>query len=125
MSRILQTLLAGALFLAALPVAANDPVPDWKSIEPMLKAKCYSCHGEEDVKGEVDLKILASDPKMEEEFELWHRVLDTIENGEMPPRKSEPLAEAEEKAIVSWVNHSLDVLASTNSGDPAVVRIVA
>lgn len=123
MSRILQTLLPGILFLAALPAAANDPVPDWKSVEPMLKAKCYSCHGGEDVKGEVDLKILAADPKMEEEFELWHRVLDTIENGEMPPRKSEPLEEAEEKTIVSWVNHSLDVLASTNAGDPGPVTM--
>lgn len=112
------------LSLVACTALGNDSVaPDWKAIEPMLNAKCYACHGGEKTKGEVDLSALAADPKVGEEFELWHRVLDTIESGEMPPPKAEPLKEDEETAITAWVNHSLDVLAATNSGDPGPVTM--
>lgn len=119
---ILSPRPALAALFALLP-ALSLAAPDWKTVEPMLAAKCYSCHGGEKTKGEVDLKALAADPKIDEQFELWHRVLDTLESGEMPPKKSDPLAEGEETAIVAWVNHELDALAQTNSGDPGPVTM--
>ena len=110
-----------ALF-SSFPVLALA-APDWKAVEPILAAKCYSCHGGEDIKGEVDMKALAADPKLDEQFELWHRVLETIESGEMPPRKAKPLEESEETAITAWVTRELDTLAQTNSGDPGPVTM--
>ena len=97
--------------------------PDWKTIEPVLSSKCYSCHGGEKTKGEIDLKALAADPKMDEHFELWDRVLDTVESGEMPPPKAEPLVPVEEEKITAWVTGSLDALAAANSGDPGPVTM--
>jgi len=118
-----KSLCASLLSLVPFAAPAADPAPDWKTVEPLLSTKCYSCHGGEDVKGEVNLKALAADPKIGEEYELWHRVLDTIESGEMPPRKSEPLEENEETAIVAWADHELNLLAETNSGDPGPVTM--
>lgn len=115
-------LLSGLLTrsASAVPPAAK---PDWKSIEPMLGAKCYKCHGGEKTKGEIDLKALAADPKVEDQHELWTRVLDTIESGDMPPPKSEPLAPEEEKSIVAWVDGALSHLAKQNAGDPGPVTM--
>jgi hypothetical protein len=76
-----------ALF-SSFPVLAFA-APDWKAVEPILAGKCYSCHGGEDIKGEVDMKALAADPKLDEQFELWHRVLETIESGGDAAAKSE------------------------------------
>ena len=118
-----KSLCASLLLLMPFVAPSAEPAPDWKSVEPLLSAKCYSCHGGEKTKGEVDLKALASNPKVGEEFELWHRVLDTIERGEMPPRKSEPLTENEKTAILAWIDHDLNVLAQTNSGDPGPVTM--
>lgn len=96
---------------------------DWKAVEPILEAKCYRCHGGEETKGGVDLKKLAADPQVAEHHELWDRVLDTVLNGEMPPPKSEPLGEEEEKALTAWVEHELEGIAAANAGDPGPVTM--
>ncbi|MBL9117173.1 MAG: DUF1592 domain-containing protein [Verrucomicrobiaceae bacterium] len=113
--KTLCTLLASASFAVA--------APDWKSVEPMLAAKCYSCHGGEKTKGEVDLKVLAGSPNVAAEFELWTKVKDTIENGDMPPPKAKPLSDQEAEAITGWVDHEFQVLADAQAGDPGPVTI--
>lgn len=123
MFQIKKTFWTTLLFLAPVAAQATDAPPDWGAVEPLLSAKCYSCHGGEKTKGEVDLKVLATDPNIGEEFELWGRVLDSIESGEMPPPKSEALKENEGTAIIAWVNHELNALAQTNSGDPGPVTM--
>ncbi len=107
----------------AFAAEATAAAPEWKAVEPLLSAKCYSCHGGEETKGGIDLKALAADPKMAEEHELWERVLDTVASGEMPPPKSEPLTPEEETALSDWVEHALDSLAAANSGDPGPVTM--
>lgn len=109
--------------LASLLPAVSSAAPDWKAVEPVLAAKCYGCHGGEETKGEVDLKALAADPKIAGEFGLWHRVLDTIESGEMPPPKAKPLEGNEATSITGWVTGALDALAQTNPGDPGPVTM--
>ncbi len=108
------------LFVASV-LSANPP--DWKSIEPMLAAKCYSCHNADKMKGDVDLQQHASDPKLAVEFEIWTKVKDTIDNGDMPPRKAKQLTPEEKKAITGWVQQGLDALAEAKSGDPGAVTM--
>jgi hypothetical protein len=107
-------------FALSSPLAA---APDWKAVEPMLAAKCYDCHNADKMKGDVDLKQYAADPKLAEEFEIWTKVKATIENGDMPPRKAKPLMMDEKAAITGWVQHGLDVLAEAKSGDPGPVTM--
>lgn len=110
------------LLLASAPMDSPG-APPWASAEPVLAAKCYDCHGGSKTKGGVDLKALAADPKVDEEFELWERVLDTVASGEMPPPKAEPLAEGEGDLLATWVEGALDALAAANSGDPGPVTM--
>lgn len=96
---------------------------DWKAVEPMLAAKCYECHNADKMKGDVDLKQYAADPKLAEEFEIWTKVKDTIDNGDMPPRKAKQLTSEEKAGITGWVQSGLDALAEAKSGDPGPVTM--
>ena len=89
----------------------------------MLAAKCYECHNADKMKGDVDLKQFAGDPDVATEFEIWTKVKDTIDNGDMPPRKSKQLTAEEKAGITGWVQHSLDLLAEAKSGDPGPVTM--
>lgn len=114
------------LTLAGLAVAtslSHAAAPDWKAVEPFLAAKCYSCHGGEKTKGDVDLKQFAADPQLAAEFEIWTKVKDTIDNGDMPPKKAKQLTPTEATAITGWVTHGLDALAEAKSGDPGPVTM--
>lgn len=111
--------LAGFV-VATLPLQA---APDWKAVEPLLAAKCYECHNAEKHKGEIDLQQFASNPQVEAEFDVWTKVKDTIDNGDMPPKKAKQLTEQEAAAITGWVQHSLDALAEAKSGDPGPVTM--
>ncbi len=89
----------------------------------MLAAKCYGCHGGEKTKGEVDLKALAANPDVPVNFQIWNTVKDTIDNGDMPPRKAKQLSPDEKAGITGWVQQSLDLLAEAKSGDPGPVTM--
>ncbi len=113
------------LALAAFVVAASQlsAAPEWKQVESFLAAKCYGCHGGEKTKGDVDLKQFASNPDVPVNFEIWNTVKDTIDNGDMPPRKAKQLTPDEKAGITGWVQHSLDLLAEAKSGDPGPVTM--
>lgn len=89
----------------------------------MLAAKCYECHNADKMKGDVDLKQFAANPDVLVNFKLWADVKDTIDNGDMPPRKAKQLTSEEKAGITGWVQQSLDVLAEAKSGDPGPVTM--
>lgn len=113
------------LALAGFVVAASSlpAAPDWKQVESFLAAKCYECHNADKMKGDVDLKQFAANPDVPVNFQLWSTVKDTIDNGDMPPRKAKQLTSEEKTAITGWVQHNLDVLAEAKSGDPGPVTM--
>lgn len=112
-----------ALAILAVGSLPAHAVPDWKTVEPVIKAKCYECHGGEKTKGDVDLKRLANDPKVTTEFTLWQDVKDTVSGGDMPPKKAHQLTEEEHKLLLGWVTESLDALANARAGDPGPVTM--
>jgi hypothetical protein len=112
--------MALGLFAAASSLHA---APDWKAVESMLAAKCYECHNADKMKGDVDLKQFAGNPDVPVNFQIWNTVKDTIDNGDMPPRKAKQLTPEEKAGITGWVQHSLDLLAEAKSGDPGPVTM--
>ncbi|MDB6005948.1 MAG: hypothetical protein JWR15_2935, partial [Prosthecobacter sp.] len=113
------------LALAAFVVGSFSlsAAPAWKDAEVVLKAKCYECHNPKKTKGDVDLQQFAADPQLTKHFEVWLKVKDTIENGDMPPPKAHQMSDQEHTALLGWVNGELDALASAQSGDPGPVTM--
>ena len=112
--------------ITLIGIAAMSTVsaaPEWKQVESFLSAKCYECHNPEKMKGDVDLKQFASDPQLAAQFEIWTKVKDTIDNGDMPPRKAKQLSPEEKAGITGWVESGLDALAEAKSGDPGPVTM--
>ncbi len=88
-----------------------------------MKDKCYECHNEKKTKGDIDLKKLDADPQVAKQFDIWVKVKDTIDNGDMPPPKAHQMTEKEHEALVGWVTGELDALAMKQAGDPGPVTM--
>ncbi len=80
------------------------------AIRPLFEAKCWRCHGRDTQKGELDLSTPAGIlkggeagpvliPGKPEESLLFKKV----HEGEMPPKKKDPLNEKEVLAIRHWI----------------------
>ena len=109
------------ILFAALGLGLAQAAPDWKTVEPTLSKYCYDCHGGAKTKGGVNLKELAKDPKVATEFEIWEKVLDTVESGDMPPPKAKPLASKDKELVAGWVEHALEAIGEP--GDPGQVTM--
>jgi outer membrane biosynthesis protein TonB len=94
----------------AAPAATNLTFA--RDIFPILKAKCYSCHGEnkKKLKGGLDVSTVrllekggdggpAINRKEPETSPLW----DTVASGSMPPGKGTKLSESEKKKLHDWI----------------------
>lgn len=113
-----------SLTLALLPLAsAVHAAPEWKAAQAVLKSKCYECHNEKKAKGDIDLKQFASDPQTAKEHEVWTKVKDTIESGDMPPPKAHQMTKEEHDTLLGWVAAELETLAMKNAGDPGQVTM--
>jgi hypothetical protein len=110
-------------FLSAILLIAHSADANWPEVEPVLSAKCYECHGGAKKKGSVDLKSLAKNPDVASNFDLWIKVRDSVDAGDMPPPKAKPLSGDEGARITGWVARELDKLAEANAGDPGPVTM--
>ncbi|MDF1753346.1 MAG: DUF1592 domain-containing protein [Verrucomicrobiales bacterium] len=76
-------------------------------ILPLLETYCHSCHGEDKVKGSVDMLPFATAESLMAERKLWLNILEQIETEEMPTK--EPLPSKEERHLmVEWLHKKLN-----------------
>ncbi len=75
-----------ALMLSCLPgpVLANT----LGEIRPFLQEYCLDCHGAQKQKGDYRFDTLGTDLSDIQTLETWQNILDQLNLGEMPPRKS-------------------------------------
>ncbi len=119
--------LSSALDSQEEPVAARKPIADINEsrvyadvIQPMLQARCYTCHGSARQKGKLRLDDSASifkggkdgavvRPFHPAESELIKRMLLPIEDEHrMPPKERTPLKESEIALFSWWVEQGAD-----------------
>ena len=85
--------------LAGISVYADDPqaiVPE-KHLDLMYD-HCMDCHNADTQKGKVNLEDLPLEVNTLQHAELWQKVLDVMNSGEMPPenkRQPEKVAKAD------------------------------
>jgi len=81
----------------ALPVA----------VQMFIDTHCIDCHDVDAAKGDLDLsalKLNASDPVS---LQRWTRVLDRVQDGEMPPKRKARPAAAEQTAFLGSLSRTL------------------
>ena len=60
---------------------------------------------------------------MRSEPEIWQKVVEQIENGEMPPKDKEQLTPEHREQLLAWTKTYLNAEAHANAGDPGPVTL--
>ncbi len=93
-----------------------------RSQSASLKKYCVSCHSAAEQQGELDLERFHSVADMRRDVVPWQRVVEMIDDGEMPPKDAEVQPSGVELAALrNWVRAVLDAEAIANAGDPGPV----
>ncbi len=89
MTRILYTIYIVTFSLCSLAQAAPPEARLPEKHRAFFKAHCLDCHDSETREGKVDLETLSFRITTLEQAELWQKVLNALNSGEMPPEDSE------------------------------------
>lgn len=96
-----------------------------KDVKPILLRRCVSCHGPEDVNGNVRLDTLSTDlVKDSAAAETWHDVINVLNLGEMPPEDGTPLTTQERAILTGWITEQIEhaVQVRRSTGGQVVIR---
>ena len=93
------------LFCLCLGVSSLCAAPD---VSQFFATYCIDCHGPDKAKGKIRLDTLSPAMKTEKDAELWHRVLESLQFGEMPSDKAKKFpTRAESRMIEGWITTTL------------------
>ncbi len=84
----------------------------------MLKKFCMECHSTAAPEGELDLERFSDLSQVRQHPAVWIKVLEMIDNGEMPPKDAEQPSADERRSLRDWVRRYLDAEALASAGDP-------
>ncbi len=88
----------------------------------MLQKYCLTCHSAAEKQGELDLEQFKSVADIRSNVVPWQRVVEMMDDGEMPPKDAEHQPSKEQhQALRNWVRAVLDADAKANAGDPGPV----
>lgn len=92
-----------------------------ETIRPLLTQFCLDCHSASKQEGELDLERFTTIADVRRDARAWQKVVEMLDNGEMPPKDSpQPMAD-ERRALREWAARYLDAEALANAGDPGSV----
>jgi mono/diheme cytochrome c family protein len=77
------------------------------SVRLLFSKHCVECHGPKKQKGGLRLDELAPNFDDRDAAAHWLRVMERIENGEMPPKDEDRPDPAEVKRVVGWIDANL------------------
>ena len=80
-----------------------------RKIKPFLNTYCIFCHGPEKQKGKIRFDQLTGSMSDRKEAELWMRMLEAMEFGEMPSDSAKKFpAKAEARLVQGWISRALE-----------------
>ena len=122
---IFTVALAGAGELAA-PAQAAGPVTLEEHIKPLLKEYCLDCHNPKKKKGDVDLALLSENANVGENREIWEKIAELTEAGEMPPEKKPQPTDEQRETLLKFIDGQLakvDCKLDKNPGRVTIRRL--
>lgn len=90
---------------------AGDFDPDLETfqqtIKPFFRKHCVSCHGKVEQEAGLRLDTIETDFGKSSTASRWTEIMDRINAGEMPPKKSAPPSNADLTSVVNWIVNEL------------------
>ncbi|MCY3778152.1 MAG: DUF1592 domain-containing protein [Candidatus Aminicenantes bacterium] len=90
-------------------------------IRPLTQEYCLSCHSTEQQVGELDLEQFATLTDVRGGTKSWLKVIEMLDNGEMPPGFAKQPASGQKRQLRDWVDRYLQAESLANAGDPGPV----
>lgn len=90
-------------------------------IRPMTQQFCLECHSTEKQVGELDLEQFATLTEVRRGTKSWLKVIEMLDNGEMPPGFAKQPAPGQRRQLRDWVDRYLQAESLANAGDPGPV----
>ncbi len=89
-----------------------------------MEEYCYSCHGKEKQKADLNLSVYTTIDSVAQDYPRWQSVLDKLDAEEMPPddAKRQPDAAAV-RGVKDWIHALRKFEADSNAGDPGPVLV--
>lgn len=88
----------------------------------VLQKYCLDCHSTAEQQGDLDLERFQSVADIRGDVVPWQRVVEVLDDGEMPPAEAEHQpTTAQKTSLRNWVRALLDADALANAGDPGPV----
>ena len=101
-----STFLVSVLFLYGT-VAVGEEFS--REVRPFLENYCISCHGPQKQKGRIRVDHLTASMKDRKQAELWARMLEALEFGEMPSDRAKKFPTRKEARLVQgWIARTLE-----------------
>ncbi len=118
-SQSLSVAAPAGLALLCQPLLA---VPVDAVVAAVLERHCVACHGPAAQNANVRLDNLSTDLVGDRRAgETWHDVRNALNRGVMPPRDAPQLSAADRKALLDWLDVTLEAAAGTGRETDGVV----
>lgn len=91
------------------------------TVRPLLGEYCLKCHSSAKHKGDLDLEQFTNLEAVKKHPKVWLRVIEQLENAEMPPKDQAQPAREQRQDLLSWANAVLEEVALERAGDPGPV----
>ncbi|MCH2211603.1 MAG: DUF1592 domain-containing protein [Fuerstiella sp.] len=92
-----------------------------QDVRPVLNQYCFKCHSTERQEGDLDLERFTSLKDVRSATQVWLKVIEMLDLGEMPPEDSPQLTSQEQASLRSWIERYTHAEALAGAGDPGPV----
>jgi hypothetical protein len=119
--RLLTTaaLFASAALLHAEPAFKKEQLPQF------AREYCVKCHSAQKSKGDFNFEPHVAKADILAERKVWEKVVELVENREMPPEDKPQPSEAQRQAFIHWIDEQLTAgdAAAKNPGRVTLRRL--
>ena len=127
MARFANLVLVGSVLASRYSLAADSVDFEGFSktyagdIRQIISRSCEKCHSPELSEAEIDLTTFPSLSEVRQHPEVWQKVSEMLETGQMPPKDAPQPSDAERTRLRQWVRGYLKLEAKSKAGDPGRV----
>ena len=108
--------LAGALGTAAAATAQTDAGAH--AVAPLAEQYCFRCHGPQTQTAGIDLATLVTERPLVRNRETWERVIEALDEGEMPPAGAPPLPPEVRRRMAALLHRDIEEFDYSTLDDP-------
>ena len=108
--------LVGALATAAAAFAQTDA--EAHAVAPLAEQYCFRCHGPQTQTAGINLATLVTERPLVRNRGTWERVIEALDEGEMPPAGAPPLPPEVRRRMAALLHRDIEEFDYSTLDDP-------